>query len=464
MLDRLSLIAVSATLLAPLGATQTTNLHAAPIVGAKEAGTFHLATGTWTRGNTGAAAWDDVLFDNTCAMGWYGFVVPDRRSVDDGRIPSTSSPVDTGPLFGDISWTGTLDSYQVNFFEIGYCTYNVLPTLEVSFWTCFTRCQDATTKTPVATFVLPSPGSAGSAAMACWTVGIDLVNSGQEFTLLADCDGMWDDSPANDRFGWSWQQVTPLSGGNPGPYIAGDPYGYLNGGPGSSGCDVGANTAFYTGSSPNSEGTGLGPEDKFEMDRMVPPPPIPLSCSDYGGYLNGSLFASFHMQIRGETVYTVPEPGFQYCPGDGVSPHTPCPCANNNNGAMGGCDWTNYTGFLEGGVLTATGVEDYANPDVTLVATGISNNFGIFFGANNQTNGGNGSIFGDGLRCAGGGLVRLTSPTSATGNTASHGPVEASDISAGPGVTRRYQYWFRTPGGPCGTVFNLTNGYEIAWM
>ena len=55
MLDRLSLIAVSATLLAPLGATQTTNLHAAPIVGAKEAGTFHLATGTWTRGNTGAA-------------------------------------------------------------------------------------------------------------------------------------------------------------------------------------------------------------------------------------------------------------------------------------------------------------------------------------------------------------------------------------------------------------------------
>ena len=42
-----------------------------------------------------------------------------------------------------------------------------------------------------------------------------------------------------------------------------------------------------------------------------------------------------------------------------------------------------------------------------LLATGVADNFGIFFGANNQVNGGNGNPLNDGLRCAGGGLVRL---------------------------------------------------------
>ena len=156
-------------------------------------------------------------------------------------------------------------------------------------------------------------------------------------------------------------------------------------------------------------------------------------------------------------------PGITYCPGDGVAPHTPCPCANNNDGSMSGCDWVTASGS-PGAALTATGDANYANPDVILIATNVENNFGVFFGANNQTNGGNGSVFGDGLRCAGGGLIRLTPPIVATGNTASHGPVEASDTGAMPGVTRRYQYWFRTPGGPCGTIFNLSNGYEIAWL
>ena len=154
--------------------------------------------------------------------------------------------------------------------------------------------------------------------------------------------------------------------------------------------------------------------------------------------------------------------GIQYCPGDGIVPHTQCPCVNNNDGSMGGCNWS--VAFPSGGVLDATGDADYSNPNVMLVATAIENNFGIFFGAANQVNGGNGNPLNDGLRCAGGGLVRLTAPTMATGNTASHGPIETSDPAAAPGVTRRYQYWFRTPGGPCGQMANLTNGYEISWM
>jgi hypothetical protein len=305
------------------------------------------------------------------------------------------------------------------------------------------------------------PGSAGSAALACWTVGIDLANTGSAFVMSADGDGAWNGSTA-DTFGWLWQQITASTGGTPGPFIAGDPKGYLNGGPGSSGCDLGANTFFYAGATPATQGSGLSGLDQWEDDLMTPTP-APAACWWYGGYYSGKLYASFHMRVQGETGGAPPEPGFSYCPGDGIAPHTPCPCGNNNDGSMSGCDWVTAGGG-PGAALTATGDANFANPDVTLLATNVANNFGIFFGANNQTNLGNGSVFGDGLRCAGGALVRLTAPTLATGNQASHGPVEVSDVSAGAGITRRYQYWYRTPQGPCGTIFNLSNGYEIAWM
>ena len=99
-----------------------------------------------------------------------------------------------------------------------------------------------------------------------------------------------------------------------------------------------------------------------------------------------------------------------------------------------------------------------------LRATGVADNFGIFFGANNAVNGGSGNVLNDGLRCAGGGLVRLIPPTMATGNQLSlPAPLQLLDTGAASGVTRRYQYWFRTPLGPCGQQANLTNGYEIVW-
>ena len=156
-------------------------------------------------------------------------------------------------------------------------------------------------------------------------------------------------------------------------------------------------------------------------------------------------------------------PGTPFCPGDGVAPHTSCPCGNNNDGSMGGCDWGNVS-FPSGGILSATGTALVADNDVYLHAIHVENNFGVFFGANNPVNGGNGFPLSDGLRCAGGLMIRLTPPMMTTGNQASCGPVETLDWAVAPGVTRRYQYWFRTPGGPCGQMANLSNGYEIVWQ
>ena len=462
MLLRFSLSAAGAMLLASMGTAQTTSQQYLPAMGVKDAGTYHLATGTWTRGPVGAAAWNDVIYDNSCSVGFYGPHASTQRYVEDGRIPSTTSPENPGPPISAVSWTGTQDSYDVNMFQVAYCSFDPLPTYVYNFWDCFTGCQDSTQLTPIATFTIANmPGAIGSAG-ACWTVNLDLANTlGGVFTIQADCDGMCWTGTSSDTFGWSWQQVSASSGGTPGPLIKGDPKGYLNGGPGSSGCDYGAHTAFYNGADMlNTEGTGLSMLDQWEDDTMVPTP-VYANCWWYGGYFSGNLFASFHMVVYAETGGNPVEPGFQYCPGDGSG--TQCPFVNNNNGSAspgGGCDWGDLS-FPEGGVLTATGDASYANADVMLVATSIENNFGIFFGANNQTNGGAGNPLNDGLRCAGGGLIRLTAPTMASNNMASHGPVETSDLSAGPGVTRRYQYWFRTPNGPGGTMANLTDRKSV---
>jgi len=160
-------------------------------------------------------------------------------------------------------------------------------------------------------------------------------------------------------------------------------------------------------------------------------------------------------------VVELESPGTPYCYGDGSA--ISCPCANNNDGAAGGCDWGNPA-FPGGGVLYATGSASLSANDAYLVAARVESDFGIFFGAANRVNGGGGSLLQDGLRCAGGELVRLVPPTLASGNLATTPlPVQELDTGAAVGVTRRYQYWFRTPTGPCGQMANLTNGFEILW-
>ena len=79
-------------------------------------------------------------------------------------------------------------------------------------------------------------------------------------------------------------------------------------------------------------------------------------------------------------------------------------------------------------------------------------------------NNGDGILFGDGLRCAGGGVVRLqvrfsdsTGSSSTTVDIATKGGVAAGDV-------KRYQIWYRDPvTSPCGALFNLSNGLELTF-
>ena len=159
-------------------------------------------------------------------------------------------------------------------------------------------------------------------------------------------------------------------------------------------------------------------------------------------------------------AYEVTLPPFiAFCFGDGSG--TPCPCGNT--GAAGsGCGSSVFTGGCE---LLASGTSSISNDTLTLTATrSTPSQPGIFFLANNAVGGGSGTAFGDGLRCAGGGVKRLQVVfAGAAGNASSTITIsQAAGLVAGD--LKRLQWWYRDPiASPCGNGFNLSNGVEVTW-
>ena len=106
--------------------------------------------------------------------------------------------------------------------------------------------------------------------------------------------------------------------------------------------------------------------------------------------------------------------------------------------------------------------QDVAVDDLSFSASGlIPGQPVLLFVGNNAVNEGAGIAFGDGLRCAGGGVRRLgVRFCDAAGNARWLGGLSATGGWAA-GDTRRFQGWYRDALGPCGSTFNLTQGVEL---
>jgi hypothetical protein len=155
-----------------------------------------------------------------------------------------------------------------------------------------------------------------------------------------------------------------------------------------------------------------------------------------------------------------------YCFGDGSG--TACPCANESApGDESGC----LNSFGSGGKLTGTGTASVGADSFTLVGSGMPPTAtALYFQANQAAAAGAGSVFGDGLLCASGGVVRLgalfnvgggsTFPPAATNPLSIRGSIPAL------GATRRYQVWYsNAAAGFCPPAgFNVTNGLEVTWI
>ena len=164
------------------------------------------------------------------------------------------------------------------------------------------------------------------------------------------------------------------------------------------------------------------------------------------------------LSIGGQYINAFGEPGSAYCFGDGSG--SPCPCGNSGSAGQG-C--ANGTG--QGGLLGASGSDSVAVDSAVLSGSNlIPGQPGLYFQGDNAVNGGLGVTFGDGLRCAGGAIVRLQVATAGAGGTSATSVPLAATGGVSAGQTKRYQLWYRDPSAsPCGTGFNLTNGYEITW-
>jgi hypothetical protein len=207
---------------------------------------------------------------------------------------------------------------------------------------------------------------------------------------------------------------------------------------------------------PNNGGTSGVPENYAVMRKNNP-------AAFWNDLQNAPPITSFHYNPHGVVEITATNPGTGFCFGDGSG--TACPCGNNSPAGNGeGC--LSSLGF--GAKLAASGLASVSNDSVVITGTNMPNSTCLYFQGTTQQSGGVGAVFGDGLRCAGGVIVRLGTKTNAGGT--SHYPTGADAlisikgaVPAG-GATRTYQCWYRNAAAFCTTAtFNLTNGVSIAW-
>jgi hypothetical protein len=152
-----------------------------------------------------------------------------------------------------------------------------------------------------------------------------------------------------------------------------------------------------------------------------------------------------------------PTMGTPYCFGDGTG--TACPCGNNGAAGQGCASSVNANGAL----LNATGSASIANDTLVLHGSGMPNSSCLYFQGTTQIS----AQFGDGLRCAGGSVIRLGTKTNVSGASqypaAGDPSVSVRGAVTSPGV-RNYQVWYRNAAAFCTpSTFNLSNGVSITW-
>ncbi len=160
--------------------------------------------------------------------------------------------------------------------------------------------------------------------------------------------------------------------------------------------------------------------------------------------------------------YDPPQP---FCFGDGSG--TACPCGNSGLFAHG-CDNSLATGGARLR-MSAGGLPSVSADSIELNVSGLPSTAScLFFQGTTQQSGGLGTSFGDGLRCASGSIVRLSTKIASAGSASFPGPNDPpisvrGSVPASGGV-RTYQVWYRNSASFCTpSTFNLSNGLQIVW-
>jgi hypothetical protein len=154
--------------------------------------------------------------------------------------------------------------------------------------------------------------------------------------------------------------------------------------------------------------------------------------------------------------------GTKLCYGDGTA--APCGCGNESDAGSGGC--RNSVSGTQGAELGMTGPFPATGTlNVAVQIDRVRTQPGLFFQGNNTIGGGTGITFGDGIRCCGQNVIRITlidpPPQAEPINVSLTLTTTPASVMAGD--KKCYQYWYRDPGGVCGSNFNLSNAVSVTW-
>jgi hypothetical protein len=288
----------------------------------RDAGTYHIATGTWTRTGAGANLGPDVIFSATAPSGYFATNWEGAEAVDEGILPGPGNPLD-----------GPNSCYVISGFQFAYCSNAISIDWSFTFYDSYVPC---------AAPGQPCTNLAGSTALtgmptagACWVVTVDL-SGGNEIDMQAEggicAPGYQGAASGLDHFGWGavWNTLT---GAPSGPLVSGyDP----------TWSGEGEGTCYNTGLTCPAGATGLGAQDMFGIG-------TPFSgCFWFGGYenVNGcggparTRGGQFHLELYTDCA-------------------NPCP----------GLCWTSFCAVNNNGTLAITDCLLSANP--LLVTTGL---------------------------------------------------------------------------------------------
>ncbi len=262
---RSSLATASALILCATAAAQQTLQPVRITSPLKDAGIYHLETGTWTRANTRASYAPTPIFKADYQSGYYGTGWSGYLGVDEGVIPGTGRPSPN---------TGPLDEYLVDGWQFAYCCSDTALNVEFRWYDAYAPCDDVSTPTSClnqtgATFLVT-----GLPVGGCWIVTIDIAGSGYEVCFQAEggggtCYPGYDADLNLDSFGWGARYIQPGTAFT-GPLLAGYDDTWVT---------PGRETCYnITASECTPEAVGLGAQDQFAIDELN-------GCYWFGGYV-----------------------------------------------------------------------------------------------------------------------------------------------------------------------------------
>jgi hypothetical protein len=464
----------------------------------RNAGVYHVATGTWTRGANLANLPGQVIYNNSCTIVYFTSMLSTERLQHRSRIPSPSGPTTNSTFYGTSDSNhrydelpGCADRYTVSGFEVVYCSSHVgAIDWEHQFASSWADC-DVSDMVPQYTInVTGLPAGTPTGAQNCWVIDVDLSgmpNGGIE--LSADGDGSYQGPSTLDQFGWSFGPSSPtLPSDFTGPIIAGN---FSFTGRGGGGCELCVPCTGTDGTIWDSSFVGAGPTPAGETDgtgmssnNFFRDAGAPVSgangpgCYSFGHH--ESPHADFYLKLFCAQACDATQPPLVPFCAPGVGGILTCPCGNPQvpAGATKGCD-NFYAGGTGGAVLSGSGLPSIAGDTLVLAATAEPDSPNppitlLFQGTTGTVN----LRSGAGVRCVGGFLKRLYKGDAIGGvidfpndGVPFHVRAAARGVPIVPPVTLYYYAVYRNtsangqPG--CSGLqfgFNITNAGAVRWV